>query len=255
MKIRALITRPHEKGEQLARQIKAAHGAALCCPFIDISAGQQFDKVSSLLEKLQPGDYIIAISDNAVEYANSSLTLGNKTWPQQINYISVGPTTAKRWQKYGVNHVEIPDTHDSEGVLKLLANVLVTGKNIVILRGNGGRETMAEDLIKRTANVTYCEVYQRTVPNYDPEVLINKWQQFAINSVIITSGEILSNLIKTIPYTALPWILNLNFIVPSQRIAALAHGLGIEHVTIASGASNNSLFNAVKQLDMQIGIS
>ncbi|MFT7681415.1 MAG: uroporphyrinogen-III synthase, partial [Moritella dasanensis] len=47
MKIRALITRPHEKGEQLARQIEAAHGAALCCPFIDISAGLQFDKVTS----------------------------------------------------------------------------------------------------------------------------------------------------------------------------------------------------------------
>lgn len=255
MNIRALITRPLVKGEQLARQIEAANGAALCCPFIDISAGQQFDKVSQLLENLQPNDYIIAISDNAVNYANTSLMLDNKTWPQQINYISVGPTTAQSWQKHGVNNAKIPATHDSEGVLKLLKNVSVADKNIVILRGNGGRETMAEDLTKRTANVTYCEVYQRTAPNYDPEVLINKWQQFAINSVIITSGEILGNLIKTIPDTALPWILNLHFIVPSQRIAALAHGLGITHVTIASGASNNSLFNAVKQLDMQIGIS
>ena len=255
MKIRALITRPRAKGEQLARQIEAAQGAALCCPFIDISAGQEFDKVSSLLEKLQPDDYIIAISDNAVNYANASLISENKRWPQQINYISVGPTTAQRWHKYGINHTEIPDTHDSEGVLKLLKNVPVEHKNIVILRGNGGRETMAEDLTKRTANVTYCEVYQRTAPHYDPEQLINKWQQFAINSVIITSGEILGNLIKTIPYTALPWILNLHFIVPSQRIAALAYTLGIKHVTIASGASNNSLFNAIEQLDMQIGIS
>ncbi|PKH07642.1 uroporphyrinogen-III synthase [Moritella sp. Urea-trap-13] len=255
MKIRALITRPHEKGEQLARQIEAANGAALCCPFIDISAGQQFDKVSPLLENLQSDDYIIAISDNAVNYANASLILDNKAWPQQINYIAVGPTTAKSWQKYGIRHAKIPDSHDSEGVLKLFANVSLANKNIVILRGNGGRETMAEDLRRRTANVTYCEVYQRTVPDYDQEMLINKWQQFAINSVIITSGEILGNLIKTIPYTALPWILNLHFIVPSPRIAALAHELGIAHVTIASGASNNSLFNAVKQLDMQIGIS
>jgi len=255
MKIRALITRPRVKGEQLARQIEAANGAALCCPFIDISAGQQFDKVSSILEKLQPDDYIIAISDNAVNYANTSLINANKTWPQQINYIAVGPTTALSWQKYGINHARIPDTHDSEGVLKLLANASVEHKKIVILRGNGGRETMAEDLTQRTANVTYCEVYQRTAPSYDPDILINKWQQFAINSVIITSGEILGNLIKTIPYTALPWILNLHFIVPSQRIAALAHTLGIKHVTVASGASNNSLFNAIKQLDMQIGIS
>lgn len=255
MKIRALITRPRAKGEQLARQIEVANGAALCCPFIDISTGPQFESVSTLLDKLQSGDYIIAISDNAVNYANASLMNENKTWPQQINYIAVGPTTAKSWQKNGIQHAKTPDSHDSEGVLKLLANVSVANKNIIILRGNGGRETMAEDLIKRTANVTYCEVYQRTVPSYEPALLINKWQQFAINSVIITSGEILGNLIKTIPYTALPWILNLHFIVPSPRIAALAHELGIEHVTIARGASNNSLFNAVKQLDMQIGIS
>ncbi|MDX2320671.1 MAG: uroporphyrinogen-III synthase [Moritella sp.] len=255
MKIRALITRPRAKGEQLARQIEAADGAALCCPFIDISAGSEFNKVSSLLEKLQPDDYIIAISDNAVNYANTSLINEHRTWPQRINYIAVGPTTAKCWRLHGIKNTNVPNTHDSEGVLKLLQNASVEHKNIVILRGNGGRETMAEDLIKRSANVTYCEVYQRTAPTYDPELLINKWQQFAINSVIITSGEILGNLIKTIPYTALPWILNLHFIVPSQRIAALAHKLGIEHVTIASGASNNSLFNAVKQLDMQIGIS
>jgi len=255
MKIRALITRPQTKGEQLVRQIEAANGAALCCPFIDISVGHQFDQVSTLLEKLQPGDYIIAISDNAVNYAHSSLMNENKTWPQQINYIAVGATTAKCWHKYDVNNAQIPHSHDSEGVLALLANAAVEHKNIVILRGNGGRETMAEDLTQRAANVTYCEVYQRSAPHYDAERLINKWQQFAINSVIITSGEILGNLIKTIPYTALPWILNLHFIVPSQRIAALAHELGIEHVTIANGASNNSLFNAVKQLDMQIGIS
>lgn len=255
MKIRALITRPRVKGEQLARQITAADGAALCCPFIEISAGQQFTKVSSLLAELQPDDYIIAISDNAVNYANTSLINANRAWPQKINYIAVGPTTALSWQKYGINHAQIPDTHDSEGVLKLLANTSVEHKKIVILRGNGGRETLAEDLTQRTANVTYCEVYQRTAPDYDPDMLINKWQQFAINSVIITSGEILGNLIKTIPYTALPWILNLHFIVPSQRIAALAHTLGIEHVTIATGASNDSLFNAIKQLDMQIGIS
>ncbi|MFT5880555.1 MAG: uroporphyrinogen-III synthase [Moritella sp.] len=255
MKVRALITRPATKGEQLVSKIKAAQGFALSCPFIDITAGREYDKVGELMAKLHPNDYIIAISDNAVNYASASLSQAAAHWPQGINYIAVGPTTAQCWHKYGVADALVPENHDSEGVLKLLANTAVADKNIIILRGNGGRETMAKNLRVRAANVYYCEVYQRSVPYYEYDLLINNWQHLAINSVIITSGEILGNLMQSIPSAALSWITNLHFIVPSQRIADIANAFGINHVIIADGASNNSLFNAVKQLDMQIGIS
>ena len=255
MKLRSLITRPQNKGELLAAEIKAAGGQAICCPFIEVTAGGQFNLVPQYLNNLTTQDYIIAISDNAVNYSTQSLQQQNYSWPQTVNYIAVGPNTAQSWQRAGVTSAQIPLTHDSEGVLALLQDLDLTHSRIIILRGNGGRETLAEALIQRSKNVTYCEVYQRIKPNYDHNKLVDNWQQFAINSVIITSGEILTNLMHSIPSYASPWITNLYFIVPSQRIAKLAYQFGINHVTIAQGASNDAILAALEQLDMQIGIS
>ena len=255
MNIRALITRPRAKGELLARQIEAAGGFALCCPLVETSTGKEYHQVVDKLAKLHRNDYIIAISDNAVNYANQSLVAQQQHWPSQCNYIAVGPTTAACWQQHGVKQIATPEQHDSEGMLTLLASTPLEQKNILILRGNGGRETLADELAKRAKNVTYCEVYQRAAPSYQYEELSNKWQQLGINSVIITSAEILTSLMRSLPSQALIWIRPLHFIVPSQRIAAIAQSWKIHNVTIADGASNNSLFNALRQLDMQIGIS
>ncbi len=255
MKIRALITRPLTKGQQLADQITAAQGFALCCPFVEITPGRDSQKINQQMDSLKPHDYIIAVSENAVKYANHYLTAAARQWPQDVHCIAVGPNTAKCWQQLGIKHILIPSTYDSEGVLQLLENTPISDKNILILRGNGGRETIAETLSSRTAKVVYSEVYQRTAPTYDGEKLINKWLHLAINSVIITSGEILGNVLKSIPSSSLPWFKNLYFIVPSKRIADIAKAQGINHVIIADGASNSSLFAAIKQLDMQIGIS
>jgi len=255
MKIRSLITRPHSKGQLLAAEIEAAGGQAICCPFIEVISGTQLSLAPQYLNELTAQDYVIAISDNAVNYTTQSLNQLNCSWPQTLNYIAVGPNTANSWQQAGVMSVLIPSSHDTEGVLALLNDLDLTASRIIILRGNGGRETLAEALAQRSKNVTYCEVYQRIKPNYDSNKLVDNWQQFAINSVIITSGEILTNLMQSIPSHASSWITNLYFIVPSQRIAKLAYQFGINHVTVAQGASNNAILAALEQLDMQIGIS
>lgn len=255
MKLIPLITRPKHKGALLAEKITAVGGVSYCCPFVDIAIGEEFNQIPSLLTALSSKDYVIAISDNAVQYTQTSLKQNNLYWPANINYIAVGPTTAHCWQQYGVKSPLVPLTYDSEGILALLENTDLTTSKIIILRGNGGRETLADELSKRCLNVTHCEVYQRVTPSYEGIELANKWQQLAINSVIITSGEILRNLMRSIPENALAWITNLYFIVPSQRVANLAYQLGINHVTIAQGASNEALFNALEKLDMQIGIS
>lgn len=255
MKIRALITRPSSKGKQLADLLEAHSGFAVCCPFIEITQGKEFDSLPQCIHGLNPDDYLIAISDNAVNYATLSLAQHASHWPRNLNYIAVGPTTAASWYDHHIPSVLTPTIHDSEGVLALLENTDLSNKNALILRGNGGRETLFEALKKQCKNVTYCEVYQRIAPKYNITELIKKWQQFEINSVIITSGEILTNLMHSIPTDALPWITNLYFIVPSQRIVQLATEFGIHHVTVAQGASNEALFDALQQLDMQIGIS
>lgn len=94
----------------------------------------------------------------------------------------------------------------------------ITGQNILILRGDG-REWLAEQLQARGAIVNYCECYQRRWLPLDGDHAYMRWRTQGVDSVIISSGELLRHLLSLLPDEARPWWQQLCFIVPSQRVA------------------------------------
>lgn len=64
----------------------------------------------------------------------------------------------------------------------------VEGKNILILRGVGGRELINSHLTNLGANVQYLEVYQRhliPIPSHSFE----EWRQKGVDTVVVTSAS------------------------------------------------------------------
>ncbi|WP_296815495.1 uroporphyrinogen-III synthase [Thiobacillus sp.] len=68
----------------------------------------------------------------------------------------------------GVEDVVTPDGQDSEAVLALPQLQAVAGRQVVIVRGVGGRALMADTLRARGADVHFMECYRRTCPHADP---------------------------------------------------------------------------------------
>ncbi|NIQ15763.1 MAG: uroporphyrinogen-III synthase, partial [Candidatus Dadabacteria bacterium] len=51
----------------------------------------------------------------------------------------------------------------------------IINKKILIFRGQGGRELLADSLRERGAEVEYIEVYKRHCPQYDQSKLDEVW--------------------------------------------------------------------------------
>ena len=60
----------------------------------------------------------------------------------------------------------------------------VNGKRIVIFRGNGGREKLADSLRKRGAVVDYIECYERKLPNINRDILTRLWDKNTLHGII-----------------------------------------------------------------------
>ncbi|WP_369433941.1 uroporphyrinogen-III synthase [Psychromonas sp. MME1] len=169
-------------------------------------------------------DLIIAVSGNAVDYTD--LALAGKPWPI-ATYLAVGNGTKTKLEQACKQNVIVPvQGFDSEGLLALPCLQNVTYQKVLILRGVGGRELLAERLMERGAFVNYFESYQRIALQLDALSLVKQWQQENLNGAIISSVELLQRLYDIVPEAARPWLKTLTIYAPSERILKYAMSMG-----------------------------
>ena len=235
-----LILRPEPQASELARQLASAGHQPVVTPLLTILPGRELPE---LYARLQARELIIAVSAQAVEQASHTLARSELSWPQRT-YLAVGSATAESWREDGVS-AHYPEDARSEGLLAHPELQHVAGKAILILRGDGGRELLAEALRARGARVNYCECYRRCWPELDGARLCARWHTARIDSVIITSGELLRRLLELVPESERPWLQHLLFIVPSPRVATLVVEAGLPAPRLAAGATHAALLAAL----------
>ncbi|WP_159567408.1 uroporphyrinogen-III synthase [Budvicia diplopodorum] len=244
-----LVTRPSPFGELLVQQLIEQGMDAYHTPLITFGPGNDLNKLPRYLAALNPEDIVIAASQHAVHNAQHQLALENNSWPANVNYLAIGYKTAsilKTHIPYPVGYPQGRET--SEELLKLPQLQQVAGKKVLILRGNGGREFLAEALHKLGADVTFCECYQRNMINYDGGALCQRWQKLNVDKLVMTSGEMLQQLYDLVPVNYRQWLLNCHLVVVSERLAANALALGWKQCQIADNADNDALFRALQQI-------
>lgn len=240
-----LVTRPSPDGEQLTAQLRELAIPAWWMPMIAIRAGQDLPALSARLARLHQGDLVIALSRHAVRFAADAVN----RWPAQVQYCAIGRSTAQALQDIHGYSVLYPlQSETSESLLKLRALHHVTGKNVLLLRGNCGRELLGNTLRERGARIQYCECYRRVPLRYDGQAMAQRWQERNITTLVVTSGEILQALWTLIPEPwRHNWLTRCHIIVVSPRLAALASARGWSQITVTDKASNTTLVDVIKK--------
>jgi len=124
-------------------------------------------------------------------------------------------------------------TLDSEGLLALPELANVQGRRVVLFRGEGGRELLAETLRERGAHVDLVSCYRRAVPSSGAEGLVEALRERRAHAVTITSSEGIDNLWSVLGDEGRRLMASLPVFAPHPRIAEHARSLGIQAIETA----------------------
>lgn len=245
--IRVLVTRPARQAQALCNAIETLGGEVLRLPVIEISDPSDIRPALKIINKLDRFAIAIFISANAVEMTHALIT-ARGAWPATLKIAAVGKRTAAALQHLG-KHVDLMPQHgsDSEALLSLAELQDVAGKDIVIFRGEGGRELLADTLRQRGAHVEYAEVYRRMKPDVDASAVQQAGEAGKIHIITITSNESLLNLCDMVGGRGRHWLHKTPLVVISQRTAELAREMGFKTVIIANHTSDEGLVDAIKE--------
>jgi len=240
--VRLLVTRFAPHAQRLTDLLNAQGTIAFAQPLLALQKTTEFSHVGKILEKNY--DCIIAVSPNAVDYTDQALA--GLDWPQ-AEYLAVGKATQAKLKTASAQNVVVPEQcFDSEGLLDLPLLSDLPGKQILILRGVGGRELLCDTLTQRGAIVDYYQPYQRVAIVLCGEVLIKEWQQQNINGAIISSIELLERLMSVVPPAAQEWLKSLTIYAPSERITAQAKRWGWSNTKVLPGMSDQQVIDYFK---------
>jgi uroporphyrinogen-III synthase len=232
--------------------IENSGGKAVRFPVIEILPGRDQKPVKQLISRLDHFDIAIFISTNAVRFALPMLH-GQGSRPQRLQIAAIGSATAVALEQSGWDADLLPEsTFNSEALLAMPQFQNVSGRNIIIFRGEGGRELLGDTLVKRGAQVEYANVYRRALPDLDKKKLLQPWMQADNRAVIVTSREGLDNLITLLDAEARKRLRQTPIVVISERMLDKTHEHGIQApVVIAKQASDEAILEALIDLSGQ----
>jgi uroporphyrinogen-III synthase len=241
-----LVTRPVHQARQLAALIAAEGGEPILFPVLEILGCPDPTPVNALIARLDEFDLAIFISPNAVAKA-MELIRARREWPRRLAIAAIGRGSARELERHGLTQVLMPqERSDSEGLLEMPELQDMRGKQVVIFRGEGGREVLGDALGTRGAQLEYCECYRRAKPSIDPAPLLARWERGEVNAVTATSGESVRNLCDMLGEAGRRRLATTPLFVPHERIAASARGLGIERVTVTAAGDEGLITGLIE---------
>ncbi len=104
----------------------------------------------------------------------------------------------------------------SEGLLASAAAAQVAGQRVLIIKGEGGRATLAAELGRRGARVDELACYRRAPPVLAPGELAQKLSRWGIDLVMISSGEGLDNMLGLLSPAETTKFRYITLLVPSE---------------------------------------
>jgi uroporphyrinogen-III synthase len=248
---RILITRPEHQAGHLCELISNAGGESILFPTIEIQPVLNSEKLSNCFSNVSEYDFIIFVSRNAVKMAFDHY-ISQSELPEQTQLLAIGAGTAAALADMNMTDVLHAGVQaDSERLLQLpvLQSEFVQHRKILIVRGVGGRELLADGLKARGALVEYAEVYVRCLPEYEIQDRQEIWQNIKPEAVIVSSNEGLGNLLKLTLEVDHKQLFSTPLVVMSVRTADLAKELGfIAEKRIAIDKNDEGLVSALLQL-------
>src|SRR5471030_1810301 len=267
-----VVTRPLGQSAALLGMLEQAGFESIEFPLIDIGSVADAAPLHAALGELYapaPLGFalVVFVSPNAIDHAFAALS---SAWPLQIPIGVVGPGSVAALARQGVTPpaytiispaagatvTETPTDprYDSEALYAAIEAHFgpdgLKDKRILIVRGDGGREWLADALSAAGAKVEKVAAYRRIVP----EPSMRDWERIHAllagvpHAWLLTSSEGVRNLEELArEHLTVDETLTLKhapLVTPHPRIAEAARQAGFDRITV-SGAGDERIVQAL----------
>jgi uroporphyrinogen-III synthase len=245
---RLLLTRPAEESQALGQVLADVGGFCTRLPLLEIEPLPISEENRSIIYNLAAYCAVIVVSKPA---ARLGLEMVDEVWPQppMQDWFTVGAATAQILDDYGLRVFFPEQGDDSEALLDLAQlQTAISGYDpkVLIMRGEDGRELLAERLRERGVTVDYLPLYRRHLPIYPAFALPQRVEAERLNGLVVSSGQGFQHL-RELAGDAWPDLARLPLFVPSPRVAELARNAGALTVVDCRGASASALLAALRE--------
>lgn len=234
-----IVLRPQPGADETVAALAAAGFRARALPVLERCPLAETAAARARVQALAEYRVVVFVSPAAAEFGMAWI---DRHWPQYpvgIAWVAVGEGTRRVLQRFGVPAVAPVVDERSEGMLELPELADVRHAKVLVMRGRGGRELLAETLRERGAQVDLLELYERQV------LAVELPPADAVCAAVVSSVAVLEALIAN---NGLIWSRR-PLIVPSPRVAAAARAAGFAEVVEARAAGPDATVAAVRTLE------
>lgn len=231
-----LIVRP---ALQTAADIAVCQAAGWqAAPFSPIALETDAAALAGLNDKMQAADVVFWVSPSAVALAAPHVAFSDG----QI-HITVGKGSRAVLADFFRHEIFCPAAgNDSEAVLRLpVWQTLAAGAKILIIRGHGGRDFLAQKLAESGFTVETAEVYFRRPQALDWAL----FERLQPKAAYITSSEIVHALFAQVPPRLTQPLQSLLYLTHHARIAEALRAAGATRIKQVAGLDVQTLNHAL----------
>ena len=248
-----VVTRPLGQADALAQKIAAIGRDAIVFPLLEIQPLADPADLKAALADLTSYAMVAFVSPNAIDAAFAH----RPYWPMDIKFAVMGEGSRAALARHGVTsanaYVISPRNvvrTDSQTLLEAIDIPALKGRQVLIIRGEAGRELLADELRAAGVQVRQVAAYRRVAP------MLNKVRRAQLlslidscNDWIITSSEALRILVHMVEQIAgaegVAKMQQQHLIVPHVRIEESARAQGFSSITL-TGSGDDSLLAALQ---------
>jgi uroporphyrinogen-III synthase len=248
-----VITRPQAQALALAARVAASGRRVELLPLLEIAPLADTAALIAALADLERYAMVAFVSPNAIDAALAHIA----HWPPSVTLAVLGEGSRIALAAHGITPenatiVSPRDAahSDSEHLLATLDLEALRGRRVLIVRGDSGRELLADGLRAAGIEVVPVAAYRRTVPVLTPELGATLQRLLAQeHDWIVTSSEALRGLLHLLEQldeengdrgavgaavhrSTVVTLQQQHLIVPHARIAQTAAELGCSRVTL-----------------------
>ena len=232
--MRVIVTRPAAQGRAFVQRLQALGVDAVGLPLIGIEPPSDPGAVRQAWTTLDERALVMFVSANAVAHFFAQRPPG-ATWPAGTHAASTGPGTSAALRQAGVGADAIVEPgpegpFDTDTLWLTLGRWPWAGRRVLVVRGESGRDWLAERLCQAGAEVDFVAAYRRVAPRFgdaEAAVLAAALGDPQRHCWHFSSSEAIAHLIAAHPgadWTAAPAL------ATHPRIAATARRLGFGRV-------------------------